>query len=145
MAEAKARKISDKHPDAMVIGCDQVLNFKGRTLAKCETRDEAATQMAELRGHTHSLLSAAVIYEAGKPVWRHVGQVRMTMREFSDDYLRAYLDRNWDRARHSVGVYMIEDEGVRLFQRIEGQYFDILGLPLVELVSYLMLRGVIDV
>ncbi|MCG7493937.1 nucleoside triphosphate pyrophosphatase [Thalassobius sp. Cn5-15] len=141
LAEMKALKISEKEPDALVIGCDQVLDLGGRMLSKPETREEARAQLIEMRGERHMLLSAAVICEAGKPIWRHIGQVRLRMRDFSDDFLEGYLDRNWPDVSHSVGGYQLEAEGVRLFSRIDGDYFTVLGLPLMEMLNYLTLRG----
>ena len=90
------------------------------------------------------LLSAVVAYENREPVWRHVGQVRLRMRNSSDEYLASYVDRNWDSIRHAVGGYKLEEEGVRLFSGIDGDYFNVLGIPLLELLNYLSLRGVID-
>jgi septum formation protein len=84
-----------------------------------------------------------VLYDDGQAIWRHVGQARLTMRAFSEDYLDDYLARNWPEIGHSVGAYMLEAEGVRLFDRIEGDYFNILGLPLLPLLSYLATRGFI--
>lgn len=144
LAEAKARKISGRHPGKLVLGCDQVLDHGGACLSKPETPDDARTQLRRLRGDTHRLLSAAVIYRDGEPLWRHVSTVRLTMRIFSDDYLDGYLARNWDSIRHSVGAYKLEEEGVRLFTRIDGDYFSVLGLPLLELLAYLTLRGDIE-
>ena len=144
LAEAKARKVSGKHPEALVIGCDQVLDFDGALLSKPETPEEARAQLAAMRGKRHSLLSAAVLYHRGEPVWRHVGQVRLIMREFSDAYLDAYLARNWESVRWCVGGYKLEEEGVRLFSRIDGDYFNVLGLPLVEILSYLSATGDLD-
>jgi septum formation protein len=143
LADAKARKRSDKNPSALVLGCDQVLAFKDQVFAKPESVDDARTQLRSLRGQTHQLLSALVLYDEGKPIWRHVGQARLTMRSVSDVYVDAYLDRNWDSARHSVGAYKLEEEGVRLFSAIEGDYFTILGLPLLPLLGYLGQRGFI--
>ncbi|MFD1511605.1 Maf family protein [Lacimonas salitolerans] len=141
LAEMKARKISDKRPGALVIGCDQVLSFDGRILSKPISVDDARDQLRALRGQRHQLLSAAVIVEDGQPIWRHVGTVRLMMREFSDTFLDGYLSRNWPGIGDSVGAYKLEEEGVRLFSRVEGDYFTVLGMPLLELLSYLTLRG----
>ncbi len=145
LAEHKARRISAKHPDAFVLGCDQVADLMGKLLSKPETPDEARDQLFDLSHHTHKLLSAAVIYHAGQPIWRHVGVVRLTMRALSAAYIADYVERNWDSIRHSVGGYKLEEEGVRLFSRIDGDYFTVLGLPLTELLSYLIDRGEITV
>lgn len=144
LAEMKARKRSDRNPGDLILGCDQVLDFKGVILSKPESLDDAKAQLHSLRGHTHSLLSAAVLYDQGQPIWRHIGQARLTMRDASDAYIDAYLSRNWPAISQSVGGYMLESEGVRLFDRIEGDYFTILGLPLLPLLSYLASRGFID-
>ncbi len=144
LAEAKAKKVSLKHPERMVLGCDQVLNFENRALSKPATPIEALSQLTEMTGKQHQLLSAAVIYEDGKPVWRYVGVVRLSMRSHSPAWLKAYVDRNWDSIRHSVGAYKLEEEGPRLFTRIDGDHFNVLGLPLLELLSYLELRGTLE-
>ena len=144
LAEMKARKVSEKNPGTIVIGCDQVLSFEKQLLSKPTSPDDARAQLTQMRGKRHELLSAAVICEDGRPVWRHVGVVRLTMRRFSDAYLDGYIERNWDSIRHSVGAYKLEEEGVRLFTQIDGDYFTVLGLPFLDLLSYLGLRGVID-
>ncbi len=141
LAEMKAQKISAKHPQALVIGCDQVLSFDGDILSKPESPEEARAQLAKMRGKRHDLLSAAVICENGRPIWRHVGVARMMMRQISDQYLDDYVARNWGSIRHSVGAYKLEEEGVRLFTQVQGDYFTVLGLPLLEVLSYLTLRG----
>lgn len=141
LAEGKARKVAAKHPDALVLGSDQVLDFEGSLLSKPETPEAALQQLKQMAGDRHHLYSAAVIYEAGKPVWRHVGQVRLYMRNPSEAWLEEYVARNWESLRHSVGGYKLEEEGVRLFTRIEGDHFNVLGMPLLELLSYLTLRG----
>lgn len=144
LAEAKARKVAQKHHDAFVIGCDQVLEFQGNLLSKPNSPTEAIDQISSMRGERHMLLSAAVIYHEGKPIWRHIGQVRLRMRNASDAYISKYVDRNWDSIQHSVGGYKLEEEGVRLFHSIEGDYFHVLGMPLLELLAFLTLRGVIE-
>lgn len=143
LAEMKARKLAEKHPDALVIGCDQVLSFENRVWAKPETPAEARTQLLTLRGKTHQLLSAVVIYEEAKPVWRHLGEVRLTMGVFSEAWLDDYLTRNWNSVRHSVGGYKLEEEGVRMFTDIRGDYFTVLGLPLLPVLAWLGNRGFI--
>lgn len=141
LAEAKATRISQKRPGARVLGCDQVLDFEGELLSKPETIEEARTQLLAMRGRRHDLLSAAVICEDGAPIWRHIGTARLTMRNFSDIWLDDYIARNWPDIAGSVGAYKLEAEGVRLFSQIEGDYFTILGLPLLDLLRFLTLRG----
>jgi len=141
LAEMKARKLSDKHPDALVLGADQVLELKGEVFAKPETPDAARAQLRALSGKTHRLLAAAVVYRAGKPEWRHVGEARLTVHDLTDGEIDSYVTRNWESIRHSVGCYQIEKEGVCLMSRIEGDHFTILGLPLIPLLSWLRLRG----
>ena len=141
LAELKARKVSTRMPGVLVLGCDQVLSFDGQIMAKPTSREQAEQQLRQLRGAGHQLLSAAVICEDGQPIWRFVGTVRLLMRDFSDSYLTTYLDRNWPDISNSVGGYKLESEGVRLFNRVDGDYFTVLGMPLLELLSYLTLRG----
>lgn len=144
LAEMKAQKVASRFPQAVVIGCDQVLDFKGKVFGKPADVDAARAQLEALSGKTHKLLSAVVLYEKGKPVWRHVGEVRLTMREISPAYLDAYMLRNGDNILDSVGGYKLESEGVRLFSQVDGDYFNVLGLPLLPLLSYLGQRGMID-
>lgn len=143
LAEAKALKISDKNPDALVLGCDQILALGDRIFAKPETAAQAITHLQALRGQTHHLYSAMVIYHNGQPQWRHIGHARMTMRALSDQTLTTYVAAEWDSIRHSVGCYKIEERGIQLFSQIEGDVFTIQGLPMVPLLNYLAVRGII--
>ena len=143
LAEMKARKVAEKHSDALVLGCDQVLALDRQTFAKPETPDQARAQLRQLRGQSHKLLSAIVAYENAEPVWRHVAEARLTMHAISDSYLDDYVTRTWDSIRHSVGCYKIEEEGVRLFSAISGDHFTILGLPLLPLLAWMGNRGMI--
>ncbi len=144
LAESKARKVAGQNPDDLVLGCDQVLEFEGTLISKAASPEDAMVLLKRMRGKRHSLFSAAVIYEDAKPVWRHMGQVRLHMREASDKFLSDYVERNWDSIKHAVGCYKLEEEGPRLFTRIEGDHFNVLGLPLLELLSYLTLRGTLE-
>lgn len=144
LAEMKARRVSNKRPEALVLGCDQVLEFNGELLSKPETPQQAVQQLRNLRGNEHKLLSAAVICQNGQSIWRHIGQVRLRMCAASDEYIDDYVARNWDSIRNSVGAYKLEEEGARLFTGIEGDYFHVLGMPLLEILNFLAMKGVIE-
>ncbi len=144
LAEGKARKVGMRHPKAFVLGCDQIAAIGSEILSKPGSREEALAQLSQLSGTTHHLYAAAVLYEDNRPVWRFVGKVSLDMHDISEAYKQSYVDRNWDSIRHSVGAYKLEEEGVRLFSAIRGDYFHVLGLPLVELLSYLSERGVLQ-
>jgi septum formation protein len=143
LAEAKAQKVAGKNPSALVLGCDQILAQGPRIFAKAETLEQAHAQLSDLRGNTHQLLSALVLYDAGAPIWRHVSVARLTMRDLSDAYLDDYLSRHWPQVGDAVGCYKLEQEGARLFTEIEGDYFTVLGLPLLPLLNFFALRGFI--
>lgn len=144
LAEMKARKISERHPQTLVLGCDQVLALGQDVFSKPSSPDAARDQLRQLEGKTHQLLSAVVLYDGCEPIWRHVGTARLTMRNFSETWLDGYVERNWDHIRHCVGGYLLEEEGIRLFTQIDGDYFTILGLPMLPLLDYLGKRGFID-
>lgn len=145
LAELKATRLSLRYPDALVLGCDQTLaQASGHLLDKPASRDEARAQLAGLRGTTHRLVSAAVICEAGRPVWRHVDEARLAMRDFSDSFLDHYLDSEWPHIAGCVGGYRLEALGAQLFSRIDGDHFTILGLSLIPLLDFLRTRRILE-
>ncbi|MBU6164853.1 MAG: Maf family protein [Alphaproteobacteria bacterium] len=144
LAEVKALKISRQHPGALVLGADSVVvTADGTLIAKPETRSRAEEQLRQLAGTTHQLVSAAVICEAGKPVWRQAGAARLTMRPLTDGFIARYLDVEGDAVLACVGCYRIEGLGAQLFTRIDGDQFVIRGLPLLAVLAYLRQRGVV--
>lgn len=143
LAELKAQRVATRHRDRRVLGADQVLVADGRIFDKPADRAAARAQLVALRGRGHQLLSAAVVFEDGRPVWRHVGRADLVMRPFSDDFLDCYLDGEGDAVLDSVGAYRIEDGGAQLFAQVRGDVFTIMGLPLLELLAFLRTREVI--
>ena len=144
LAELKASKISLKTPDSLVLGCDQILEFEGALLEKPPSKDLAVQQLMEISGKKHIAYSAAVIFENSKPIWRFVGKADLLLKSNSEEYISDYVNRNWNSIKHSVGGYKIEKEGCRLFSKINGDYFSVLGMPLLEIINFLCIRGVID-
>ncbi|WP_221892853.1 Maf family protein [Parasphingopyxis marina] len=142
LAELKATKLSRRFPQDLVLGCDQVASLGARIFDKAGSREEAAEQLRALAGETHSQTSAAVICEGGQPVWRHIDVAKLAMRDFSGDFLDAYLDEEWPAVGGCAGGYRIEGPGAQLFTRIDGSHFTVLGLPLLPLLDYLRVRGV---
>lgn len=141
LAAAKGVRAAARFPEGVVIAADQILDLDGEVIDKAADADAVRAQLLRLRGRRHSLHSAVVVFHDCNPVWRHVGEARLTMRQFSDAYLAAYLARNGATLVGSAGGYRIEEEGIRLFARVEGDWPTILGLPLVPLLGYLGQRG----
>lgn len=143
LAEYKARHISNKNFSSLVIAADQVLAFNGQIYTKPKDIKEARAHLNLLKGQGHQLLSAVVIYEDMKPIWRHTGRAQLSMRNFSNAFLDNYLEKVGEDILHCVGCYQLESYGINLFTHIKGDYFTILGLPLLEVLSFLRTRGVI--
>jgi septum formation protein len=143
LAELKATKLSKRYPERLVLGCDSTVALDdGSMIDKAADRAELAAQLRQMAGTTHCLYSAAVICEGGKPVWRHVDRAKMTMRRPSDAFIDAYLDGEGDDLLGCVGGYKIEGRGAQLFAKVEGSQFTVQGLPLLPLLDYLRIRGV---
>jgi septum formation protein len=140
LAELKAIKVS-RSRIAFVIGADQTLEFEGRLYDKAETLAEARARLQALRGKPHKLHSAVVVAKEGAPIWREVVTATLTMRDFSDAFLDDYLAHEGEAALGSVGCYRLEGPGVQLFSKIDGDYFTILGLPLMGLLDLLRRHG----
>jgi septum formation protein len=141
LAEAKASRVANRNPDRLVLGADQILALDDDILTKAATPDEAVATLLRLSGRTHDLVSAAVACLDGRPAWRAVGAARVTFHRLSADEAGTHVERHWDDIRHSVGCYRIEAEGLRLIAAVEGSYFDVLGLPLIPLLTWLRERG----
>ncbi|HEX7783874.1 MAG TPA: Maf family protein [Sphingobium sp.] len=144
LAELKALRVSRRIPGTLVLGCDQTLSLDdGQMIDKAVDRDDAVRILTLLSGKTHHLHSAAVIVHGSVPVWRHVERVRMTMRPLSPAFIEQYLDGDWDLLRWCVGCYRIEGPGAQLFAKAEGSQFAIQGLPLLPLLDFLRVRGLL--
>lgn len=144
LAEAKAIAVSELHPDALVIGSDQTLSLGEEVLHKPADMEEARRRLLALSGRTHELNSAVVLAQNGSAIWRHVSTARLTMRELEPGFIGRHLASVGDKALSSVGAYQIEGEGIQLFEKIEGDHFTIVGLPLLPLLAELRARGAID-
>jgi septum formation protein len=143
LAMEKALLVSRTHSKALVIGSDQVLALGRRHFTKAATEADAREILAALRGGTHELVSAVALAQGGEIVWQAFDSAQMTMRAFSDDYVDSYLKDAGDAALQSVGCYELEGFGVQLFEKIEGDYFTILGMPLLPLLAELRRRDVV--
>ncbi len=144
LAEAKANDVSDRRAGDLVIGADQILAFEGERRTKPEDMEAARRQLLAFSGKTHELHSAVVISKDGEAIWRHVSTARLTMRELSPAFIGHYLAAAGEDVLSSVGAYQLESLGVQLFEKIDGDYFTILGLPLLPLLAELRSLKVIE-
>ncbi|MGN6448310.1 septum formation inhibitor Maf [Ochrobactrum sp. 695/2009] len=144
LAEAKALDVSEKNPGTVVIGCDQTLSLGDEIFHKPADMEAARRQLLKFSGMTHQLNSAVVLVKDGETLWRHVSIARMTMRDLDPGFVGRYLGRVGDAALSSVGAYQVEGPGIQLFDRIDGDYFTIVGLPLLPLLAELRKEKLID-
>ena len=144
LAEAKATEVSERKPGALVLGCDQTLSLGDEVFHKPADMESARRHLLALSGKTHQLNSAAVLCRNGEVLWRHVGVASLTMRKLDPAFIGRHLARVGAKALSSVGAYQIEGEGIQLFEKIEGDYFTIVGLPLLPVLAKLRELGAID-
>lgn len=144
LARTKADDVAGRAGDRWIVAADQVLAFDGQIFEKPAGDDEARAQLLALRGRTHALYSAVVLADGGEVVWAHVDAVRVTLRQFSPAFLGRYMAAAGPAVRQSVGCYQLEGLGVQLIEKIDGDYFTVLGLPLLALLDELRKRGVIE-
>lgn len=144
LAEEKALAVSRAEPGAYVIGADQILSCDQKRFDKPRDMDEARSNLKTFRGRTHILHSGVAVVRDGESLWTHNDRAHLTMRSFSDAFLDDYLSRLGEKVRTSVGCYQLEGPGIQLFDRIEGDYFTILGLPLLPLLTELRRLGVVS-
>jgi septum formation protein len=144
LAEAKALDVSERNPGALVIGCDQTLSLGDLVFHKPDGMEGARRHLLSLSGKTHQLNSAVVLARDGETLWRNVSVARLTMRKLDPAFIGRHLARVGDKALGSVGAYQIEGEGIQLFEKIEGDYFTIVGLPMLPLLAALRDLGAID-
>lgn len=144
LAELKAQRVSNRHPAALAIGADQILVCNDVWYDKPQDLRQAADHLKTLCGRTHHLATAICIVEAGRRVWHHREVPALTMRSLDETFIGHYLERLGNTALESVGAYQLEGLGAQLFKRIDGDFFSILGLPLLPLMAFLRERGVLD-
>lgn len=143
LADLKAQHVSRRHPDAFVIGADQMLECNGVWFDKPPDTDHARGHLRALRGKKHELITAAVVVRSGARVWQHVDRAALTMRPFSDAFIEHYLEAVGEEVCGTVGAYRLEGRGAQLFSRVEGDFFTILGLPLLPLLDFLRGHGIV--
>lgn len=141
LAREKAKAVARRHDGRLTLGADQTLCLGAERLIKPQDRDGARSQLRALRARTHELHSAIAFVERDAVRFEHVGVARLTMRAFSDSFLDSYLDAAGDTVTASVGAYQLEGLGVELFERVEGDYFTVLGLPLLQALDFLRRVG----
>jgi septum formation protein len=143
LAKLKAQKLSQKYPNDFVIGADQMLCLGNEVFDKAQSMEEARERLLYFRGKSHNLVNSVVIYKNNSLIWRYDCSPKLTMRNFSDDFLDKYLEICGDKILSSVGCYQLEGMGLQLFEKIEGDYFAILGLPMLQTLEFLRLHNMV--
>ncbi|MGR9347356.1 Maf-like protein [Rhizobium leguminosarum] len=144
LARAKAEEVSSRFPDSLVIGSDQTMSLGDRVFHKPKDMADAASHLQALSGVTHRLNSAVAIVSDGVALWEHLAHAELTMRPLTAEFIARHLARVGEKALSSVGAYQLEGQGIQLFEKIEGDYFTILGLPMLPLLQKLRELGAID-
>ena len=145
LAEAKAIEVSKSHADKYIIGADQILGLDGRAFDKPSSLEEAAVRIKEFSGKAHILHNGICVVKNEEVIWRHIEMPCLKMRALSDEQVETYIEKSGSKILSSVGAYMLEDLGIQLFEKIEGDYFSILGLPLLPLLEFLRGEGLLEI
>lgn len=141
LAEEKAKKVSAEYPESLIIGADQIMELEGKQFSKPSTLKEAEKHLKQMRGKTHLLVNGIVVVKNGLTLWKYTSVVKITFRNFSDEFLNYYLKSAGEDICHSVGAYYLEELGSQLVEKVDGDYFSVLGLPLLPLFEYLRSSG----
>ncbi len=144
LAKAKAKEVSDRFPNSLIIGSDQTMSLGDQVFHKPKSMADAENHLKTLSGKTHRLNSAMALARNGDIIWEHVSHANLTMRALSSDFIHRHLNRVGEKALSSVGAYQLEGEGIQLFSKIDGDYFTIIGLPMLPLLEKLRELGTID-
>jgi len=145
LAIKKAMDVSKSYKNSFVIGCDQALVFNNAVFSKARSPEELKQQLLLLKGKSHKLYSSCAVLYQEKIVWSYTAEIVLLMRDINQREVTTYVDKNWERVKNSVGGYLIESTGKRLFKTINGDYFSALGLPIIELLDFLILKKVVSI
>ena len=145
LAIKKAMDVSKSYKNSFIIGCDQALVFNNAVFSKAKSPEELKQQLLLLKGKSHKLYSSCAVLYQEKIVWSYTAEIVLLMRDINQREINTYVDKNWERVRNSVGGYLIESTGKRLFKTIKGDYFSALGLPIMELLDFLILKKVVNI
>ena len=145
LAIKKAMDVSKSYKNSFIIGCDQALVFNNVVFSKAKSPEELKQQLLLLKGKSHKLYSSCAVLYQEKIVWSYTAEIVLLMRDINQREINTYVDKNWERVKNSVGGYLLESTGKRLFKTINGDYFSALGLPIIELLDFLILKKVVSI